>query len=58
MYKKVSVEKFESYGGMAEALEKALNWVRYDEIVRPGNRVFVKSNLIYPLYKLGVTISS
>ena len=35
----------------------ALEWIGWEEIIRPGSKVFVKPNLTWPFHKPGVTTS-
>lgn len=40
---------------LRDVMERALEWVNWTNIVRPGARVFIKPNFTYPRYKAGVT---
>ena len=54
--KRVFVTKINTENSRSKLLE-ALDWIRWEDIIKPEARVFVKPNLPYPSYKPGVTTS-
>lgn len=53
--KRVYVDRLESGSDIQQKMQEALTWV--GEVIKPGNRVFIKPNFTYPFYKPGVTTS-
>jgi uncharacterized protein (DUF362 family) len=36
---------------------QALDWIEWEKLIKPDDRIFIKPNLTYPFYKSGVTTS-
>ena len=56
MKPKVFIKKF-SPGNISTTIEEALDWINIEKIIRKEDRVFIKPNFTYPIYKEGVTTS-
>ena len=40
-----------------ETILQALDWIEWETLIKPDDRIFIKPNLTYPFYKPGVTTS-
>src|SRR6266702_1348070 len=54
---RVFVDRFDTPERLPEKVAEALRWIRADQIIRPGMRVFIKPNLTWRTPTPGVTVT-
>jgi len=55
--KRVYISKFGKASSLQEEVLQALNWIKWYDIVKPDDRIFIKPNFTAPFYQPGVTTS-